>query len=307
MKKIILTYAVLAAVLFSGLYFTSQKTEPEKKTVSVLQTSTGNVIKIDPEEFVAGTVSGEMPSDFEPEALKAQAVAARTYLFYKTDGGKKHENADICDNPACCCAFYTKQQLEDKKGAQWVLDGYEKIKKCVSATKGEILTYEGKPILAVFHSAAGGGRTENSEDVWQTALPYLKSVETQGEDKKQNYKTTVTIPFEEFKKRVSEKRPSANFEAAAVENPSLTQGGAVSEIKFFGESFKGVEVRSMFGLKSACFNAEQADNNVIFTVYGSGHGVGMSQYGAQSMAQNGSGYKEILSKYYSGAEIKKIY
>ena len=151
MKKIIITYAVLAAALFSGLYFTSQKNNTEKQTISVLQTSTGNIIKIDPEEFTAGTVSGEMPADFEIEALKAQAVAVRTYLFYKKDGGKKHKNADICDNPACCCAFYTKQQLADKKGEQWILEGYEKISKCVSDTKGEILTYEGKPILAVFH------------------------------------------------------------------------------------------------------------------------------------------------------------
>lgn len=307
MKKIILSYALAVAFLVLGFYAISlNKEEQPQKIIKVLDNKSGNVTEMTAEEFVTGAVSGEMPSDFEAEALKAQAVAARTYLYYKISQGSNHKNADICNNPSCCCAFYTEDELKDLKGEEWIKTGYKKIKECVSSTAGEIITYEGKPILAVFHSAAGGGRTENSGDVWQTSLPYLKSVETAGEEKKTNYQTTVSFTKEEFIKRMKENYPDCNEKDELTGKSTKTQGGAVDVVALCGKNIRGVDARKIFGLKSACFEVTEDGENIVFTCAGSGHGVGMSQYGARYMAQNNSTYKDIISKYYTGTEIEKI-
>lgn len=307
MKKIVISYALAVVFLVFGFYAISlNKEEQPPKTIKVLDNKTGNVTEMNAEEFVTGAVSGEMPSDFEEEALKAQAVAARTYLYYKISQGSNHENADICNNPSCCCAFYTEDELRNLKGSEWIKTGYKKIKECVSSTAGEIIIYEGKPILAVFHSAAGGGRTENSGDVWQTSLPYLKSVETAGEEKKNNYQTTVSFTKDEFIKRMKENYPDCSEDSGLIGENTKTQGGAVDSVTLCGIKVKGVQARKIFGLKSACFEVTQNGENIVFTCAGSGHGVGMSQYGAQYMAQNNSTYKDIISKYYTGTVIEKV-
>ena len=304
MKKIILSYILSLFFLISGLYITSTvHKKEEKNTVDVL--CDGEVVTMPVENFVLGVVCGEMPSDFEKEALKAQAVAARTYMYYKIEQGDKHENADICADSTCCCAYYSYDELYNMKGEEWMKNGYEKIKRCVNATSGEIITYENKPVLAVFHSAAGGGKTENSEDVWASALPYLRSVNTDGENEKSNYVTTVTIGLDEYKKRIGEKYPNADLTGNPVGEIRYTEGGAVNYICTYGVNVKGTQMRSVFGLKSACFDVEEKSGNITFTVTGSGHGVGMSQYGANYMAKQGKSYREILNNYYVGTQIRK--
>jgi len=302
MKKIILSYVLSLFFLVAGLYITSTVHKNDyENTVRVL--CDGEVINMPSEQYVLGVVCGEMPSDFEEEALKAQAVAARTYMYYKMEQGDKHENADICTDSTCCCAYYSYDELYNLKGEEWINSGYEKIKRSVAATAGEIITYENKPVLAVFHSAAGGGRTENSEDVWASALPYLRSVETEGESEKSNYVTTVTFDIDEFKKRVKNKYSNADFGGNPIGEIKYTDGGAVDYICVYGINIRGTEMRSMFGLKSACFDVTEQDRRITFTVTGSGHGVGMSQYGANYMAKQGKSYKDILNFYYSGTEI----
>lgn len=305
MKKIILSYVLSLFFLLTGLYITSTVHKNEQvKTVRVL--CNGEVLNMPAEEYVLGVVCGEMPSDFEEEALKAQAVAARTYMYYKINKADKHKNADICTDSTCCCAYYSYDELYNLKGEQWIKNGYEKIKRSVAATAGEIVTYENKPVLAVFHSAAGGGRTENSEDVWASALPYLRSVETAGESEKSNYETTVTFEIDEFKGRIKNINKNADFSGNPIGEIKLTDGGAVDYIFVYGIKLKGTEMRSIFGLKSACFDVKEQDRKITFTVTGSGHGVGMSQYGANYMAKQGKTYKEILSNYYYGTEINNV-
>lgn len=287
MKKFVIFYLIVM-LGFTAFFYSVRK--PKVRMITVLNHKTNEVMEMSVEQFVTGAVRGEMPVSFELEALKAQAVAARTYLFYKMEKSN-HEEASICTNPACCCAF--SFDVEN-----------DKIKKAVKETEGEILTYKNKPISAVFHSAAGGGRTENSEDVWSNSLPYLKSVETEGENIKKGYETKVSYTYDEFNKILKEKYPEADFSKPLYENITSTKGGAVGTVIIYGVELRGVQVRALFGLRSACFKIVE-ENGVNFTVTGYGHGVGMSQYGANYMASQGKNYKEILHHYYTDVKITK--
>lgn len=287
MKKFILFYLLVIAC-FVWLFYNTPV--PEKEKIKVLFCETGQVHEMPEQQYLSGVVAGEMPESFEFEALKAQAVSARTYLYSKLEN-PTHEQADICNNPACCCAL----KISTNKDI---------IKRAVEDTEGEYITYQNKPISAVFHSAAGGGRTENSEDVWQNPLPYLKSVETKGEELKKEYETKVSYSVENFRQILKKSYPEADFNRAVFENISYTDGKSVDEITLYGVKMRGVHVRSLFNLKSACFDISLNDG-VTFTTYGHGHGVGMSQYGANYMAKQGKNYREILTHYYTDVEITK--
>lgn len=287
MKRFVIFYLIIM-LGFTAFFYSRSK--PKDRMIHVLNHKTNEVMEMTVEQFTQGAVRGEMPESFELEALKAQAVAARTYLYCKMEKSN-HEQADICTNPACCCAF------------SFVTDN-DKIKEAVKETEGEILTYKNKPISAVFHSATGGDRTENSEDVWTNSLPYLKSVETEGENIKKGYETTVSYSHEEFEKILKEKYPEADFTKPLFENMTKTQGGAVANVSIYGVPLRGVNVRSLFGLRSACFEIKEEDK-ITFTVHGYGHGVGMSQYGANFMASKGKNYKDILHHYYTDVKITK--
>ncbi len=289
MRRIFLSYFMAVIFLISTAYI-GEKIRNNTDVTEINVLHNGNVIKMPQEQYITRVVCAEMPESFEVEALKAQAVAARTYLYYKMSKEKKHENADICTDYKCCQA-YTEAKNSDK------------INRAVYDTAGEIITYEGKPILSVFHSAAGGGRTERSGDVWASSLPYLSSVETKGEQEKDNFLTTVTYNISDFKSTVKNSFPNANEAVDLIGEITCTPGGAVDVIEIMGVKIKGTKIRSMFGLKSACFTLELSGENIIFNVKGSGHGVGMSQYGANYMAKEGKKYDEILNYYYTGTKI----
>ncbi|OQB14742.1 MAG: Amidase enhancer precursor [Firmicutes bacterium ADurb.Bin193] len=282
--------------------------------INVYFSDEGVTRPIDLEEYVKGVVPAEIPALFHPEAQKAQAVAARTYAYYKylsyendeASRSAEHPDAHICTNPTHCSAYYSPQKLKELHGQQWIEDYLSKIHGYVDATQGEILVYDNEPILAVFHSASANGATESSADVWGEPLPYLVSVKSSGEEQKQNYITSVSVGCSEFASAIKAGFPKASFpkdRSRWIGKTTRTEGGYVESVVIGGEVIKGTQVRSMFGLYSACFDISFEGESIVFTVKGAGHGVGMSQYGANHMAKQGKGYKEILESYYSGATV----
>lgn len=274
--------------------------------IKVLHTKTNTIEEMSLDEYLYGVVSAEMPVDFEIEALKAQAIVARTYTIYKIMQNQlKHGEAHICDDSACCQAWITKEDRfarwdEDKREENW-----SKIVYAVNETKGKIITYDGKPINAFFHSNSGGA-TEAPVNVWGgSGYPYLQTVETSGEDVYEQYSSQVEISKDEFISKIKEKYLDfdINFEEdnciQIIEN---TTGGRIKTIKIGNHNFSGVEIRTIFGLKSANFNIEIGDN-VKFKVIGYGHGVGMSQTGADSLAKQGYGCEDIIKHFYIGVEV----
>jgi len=192
----------------------------------------------------------------------------------------------------------------------WGADGEKnkkKIESAVNSTAGEILTYNGEACLAVFHSQAGGGKTESSRDVWGGDLPYLVSVESRGEENAPNYHSSADVPLSEFCEKLTAENPQAVITSAAdIGEITRSEGGAVKSIAIGGASFKGSDIRRIFKLRSACFEIKCEGDNVHFEVTGYGHGVGMSQYGANELAKEGMSYKKILAHYYTGTKTEKV-
>lgn len=262
------------------------------------------LIAISAYDYLVGVVAAEVPASFAPEALKAQAVAARTYLQRSLSGASKHENADICSSPECCQAYMTSDELKEKWGKNY--DEYiEIIKDTVSETDGEYLSYEGEAIFAAFHSSSAG-KTEDSDAIWGD-YPYLVSVSSpEGEEDVPNYISTLSLRDIDFRDTVLYLKPEADMTGDAEDWVSDTKrdlSGRVEHMTIGGVEFTGRELRELFSLRSTAFELEHKDGEFTFTVTGYGHGVGMSQYGANVMAKDGADYKEILLHYYPGAVL----
>lgn len=239
-------------------------------TVKVLHTKTNNIEEINLDEYLYGVVSAEMPVSFEKEALKAQSIVARTYTIYKIiHNGGKHEAADICDDSNCCQAWISKEDRLSKWEEIERESNWNKIVQAVNETKGKIITYNGEPINAFFHSNSGGS-TEAPINVWGgSGYPYLQTVETSGEDSYTQYKSEVTISKEELVNKMKEKYEdfSINFEEInAIQILEYTEGKRVKTIKIGNKNLSGVEVRTIFTLKSANFTVNIEDNNIKFSV-----------------------------------------
>lgn len=287
----------------------NENLEKNEKFISVYFHNSDEVKNVPLEEYLLGVVSAEMPPSFELEALKAQAVAARTYIINREGGesAKEHKGAIICTDFNHCKAYITEEEAVAKWQDEWINKYKEKIKKAVDDTNGMIVTYNDEPISAVFHSTSSG-KTENSEDVWQSALPYLRSVESEGEEKSPRYTSEESFTYDEFKKIVLNEAPEADFSQnpkSWTGNITYNDSGSVKTIIIGGVEFKGTDVRKMFSLRSATFSISQGEN-IVFKVTGNGHGVGMSQYGANYAAQNGYTFEQILKKYYQGVEITRF-
>lgn len=294
---------------------TNEETEPETydygsyNKVKLLHTKTGEVEELDLDSYLLGVVSSEMPANFEEEALKAQAVVARTYTIYKISNGNKHENADICDDSSCCQAWISKEDRLNKWDEQNRETYWAKIEEAVYSTKGKIITYEGNPINAFFHSNSGG-TTDTATAVWGgTNYPYLQAVETSGEDAYSQYNSEVEVSKEDFINKIKEYHSDFTIdfnEGNQIEILEYTEGGRIENIKIGNLNLSGVELRNIFGLKSAKFEIIVEDEKIKFKVIGYGHGVGMSQTGADSMAKQGNNYEEIIKHYYTGVEITNM-
>ena len=266
----------------------------------------GVVLEMTMYDYLTGAIAAEMPASFEPAALAAQAVAARTYALYKmqVSPSVKHADADVCTDIRDCAAFSHDSELRERWG-----DDYDasiaKIRAAVSETDGIILTHDDAPILAAFHSSSRGF-TAAAERVWHSALPYLVSVPTpETPEDTPRLVSSVTLTIAEFKSAVASAFPAARLGDDAtqwVTDLALDDTGRVSTLKIGGFAVEGTALRAAFGLRSAAIEISVADE-VTFTTYGYGHGVGMSQYGANAMAQSGATWREILANYYVGAKF----
>ena len=281
----------------------------EYGTIKLLHKSTGEVEEVPLDTYLCNVVSAEMPADFELEALKAQAVVARTYTIYKIQN-KKHDNADICDDSSCCQAWISKEDRlarwdEDKRESNW-----EKIEQCVNETKGKIITYNGAPINAFFHSNSGG-TTELPVNVWGggTEYPYLQVVETAGEEGYSQYSSEATFTQEEVLEKLKTKYEDITIDFSNDDDLKIldyTDSGRVKTVKFGNHELSGTETRSLFGLKSTNFEIIKENENIKFSVKGYGHGVGMSQTGANTLAKEGKSYEDIIKHFYVGVEISDV-
>ena len=263
----------------------------------LLRNSEGNVTQGDMEEYLIGVVLAEMPAAFQPEALKAQAVAARTFAWKAWETGGKHEDGSVCTQPGCCQAYIAPNAYLERGGTE---ENLNKVTDAVYTTSGECLQYEGELIEATYFSCSGGS-TEDAVAVWGTDYPYLQAVDSPGEEEAKWYTDTVIFTRQQFS-------DSLGMEPAGeVRNwfgeVRLTQGGGVESMIIGGERFTGTQLRSLLKLRSTAFEVDVWEDHILITTKGYGHRVGMSQYGAEAMAENGNSYAEILAHYYPGTEL----
>ena len=276
-------------------------TAGESEKFSVLISETGQTEEIPVADYIFGVVAAEMNASFHTEALKAQAVAAYTYALRR-----RAENADkpydITDSPSTDQHYINEASAREKWGDK--ADEYvEKIKGAVAAVEGEFVAFSGEPILALYHSASGG-KTEDIKNVFGTELPYLVSVDSLGDILSEEYSSECKFSNEEFKKLVGENADLSGEISSWVGETRHRENGYVESVMIGGKALSGVQIRKLFSLRSANFDIKY-DNGFIFTVRGYGHGVGLSQTGAEYMARQGGTYKEILLWYYKNTEILK--
>lgn len=303
---------ILPVCVYLIIHFTQAPKESKEKldskeTISVYFHEEDKVRTMDIEEYLKGVVCGEVPASFEEEAIKAQAVAARSYALYRAQStNPQHPSASVCTDYKHCKAYKSKEKARADWGEN--ADKYEKkIAKCVDATKGEVIKYDGEIALAVFHSQSGGGRTENVQDVWGGNLPYLVSVESYGEEDAPNFFSSASFSFEEFKNIITNENPNVKINSFSdITSIVNSDGGGIKKLTIGGAEFSGSKIRTLFNLRSTCFTLREENGNIIFEVTGYGHGVGMSQYGANAMAKDGCTYKQILTHYYSGTKIDYV-
>ena len=268
----------------------------------------GKVESVNAYDYIRGVVFAEMPVSFESEALKAQAVAAFTYTVNKMEYTKTNPDSDIghngayvCDNSNHCKAYMSMDEVKKRFSDADV----KKISDAVSDVFGKVITYNGKPISAVFHGVSAG-KTASALEVWGSEVAYLKSVECELDKSSPDFKSTVTLSKKEFSDIV---QGSLSLTLGSdinswIGQTKLFDSGYVNTVTIGGTAYSGSYLRQIFSLKSACFEIKVKDEKIVFYVSGYGHGAGMSQYGANEMAKKGSNYKQILEYFYTDTSIE---
>ncbi len=277
---------------------TEEKTD-NGNTVSVFMSEDGKTENMSLREYIIGVVAAEMPASYEEEALKAQALVAVTYTRYTKEKGEKKNDADITDDSNTHQGYMTDEQMQEKWGDAY--DSYRKrIEDAVDEVIDKVITYDGEPVMAAYH-AISSGKTESAETFWGKDIPYLQSTDSEWDKNSARYTSAVTLTADELR-NLSRKTDKEDDEL--IEIISVSDSGTVLEAVLCGEKMTGNEVRELLGLRSPVFDVEYSDGEYIFTVSGYGHGVGMSQNGANAMAKNGKTYEEIIKHYYNGVEIE---
>ena len=274
-----------------------------------LQKKDGTIVDLTMDQYLWGVVAAEMPASFEEEALKAQACAARTYTVIRQNAASgKHPEADICGDSTCCQAYVERAAAE----LRWGLNAETyaaKIDQAVAGTDGLGILYQGQPIQALFFSSAPG-KTVDAVEVWGNSVAYLKSVDSPEGEEVPNYRSQVVLSAQRVKEMTLAAYPGADLsgEPAAWFGPArCNEGGTVSSILLGGVTLTGGQVRTLFSLRSAAFTVHWDGENFTFDVTGYGHGVGMSQYGANAMAKEGKTFREILTWYYTGTNVDVLW
>ena len=274
--------------------------------IKALNPETNEIIEDAFEDYIKGVLGAEMPASFEPEALKAQAVAARTYAYKKIKDSQVSNDISELNNIGQ--AYESVDELKNKWGANFD-KYYDKISDAVNDTYGEIMVYNDEPILAVFHSTSNG-KTEDAKNVWGSDVEYLKSVDSSFDINAPGYEESTRIPastvmgkLQEYDKTLILTQTRLLDQMQIVERSS---SGYILKIQVGNKYFTGRQIREILGLKSSCFSISQDGDNIIFTTKGYGHGAGMSQYGANFMAKDGYTYDKILEHYYQNIKITKM-
>lgn len=271
-----------------------------KVSVPVYRSEAKQIEQVPLEEYVAGVVAAEMPAEFEKEALKAQALAARTYIVKELVTGQSvgSPKGAVVTDTELHQVFKSEDELREiwKSDFDWKI---KKIKEAVNETSGQILTYDNKPIDASFFSTSNGF-TENSEAIWQSSLPYLKSVESPWDKRSDKFLGRKVFSVKDFEKKLGVNISEDGSVGKIVER---TPGRRVAKVDINGKELTGREVREKLGLRSTDFSWTLKGDEIIVTTKGYGHGVGMSQYGANFMAEEGKNYQDIVKHYYQGVQI----
>ena len=289
---------------------TTQATTGETEETQSMQVSTsrtyisvvddGCVVLMELEDYIRGVVLAEMPASFESEALKAQAVAARTYTLRRLNLGDKHTMGAVCTDSTCCQAYLTDEEYLQNRGTQVDVD---KVRAAVEATAGEVLTYGGELIEATYF-ASSGGRTEDAAAVWGSDIPYLQAVDSPEEGSGENYEEQLYFSAAKFASLLG--RELSGSPKSWLGTITYTEGDGVATMSIGGITYSGTQLRKLLGLNSTVFTMTADLNGITVKTKGWGHRVGMSQYGADAMAVAGSTYREILQHYYQGTQIDKL-
>ncbi len=319
---LLITSIILNVISASRDKEENQPDEPEKNPKEIIMETnhkndsifmynhmTKELVQMPLEEYLAGVVAGEMPASYDEEALKAQAVAARTLVIYKMPayGGRgcsQAAGADVCSSYAHCQEWISEEQMRKNWGEDY--ETYvEKIKKAIQETSGQIMTYNGKAIEVFYHSTSNG-RTEEVSEVFSNSLPYYISVVSIGEEDAPRFEGSVTLSNKKFAEIFQSKygiKLDPNKLASQIKINGYTDSGRIQDITVGGKKLRATEFRLLYGLNSTDISFEFDNDSITMNTKGFGHGVGMSQVGADRMADRGYSYMDILQHYYKGVEI----
>ena len=272
------------------------ETVPPVFEIAVLMDN-GSIETMDLDSYLTAVVLQEMPAEFELEALKAQAVVARTYAMRRAATGGKHTGAAVCTDSSCCQGYCPEEEYILNGGEPSCVD---KIRTAVTETADQVLLYEGELIEATYFSCSGG-KTEDAQAVWGGDIPYLQSVDSPGEEAAVHYTDTMRFSAQEFSQLLGGQLTGEP--GTWLEGVTYTDGGGVASMKICGREYTGTKLRQLLGLRSTAFVMTAVGDTVVITTKGFGHRVGMSQYGADAMAVQGSSYEQILAHYYQGTVL----
>ena len=275
----------------------TQRVPAVQKFMIPILMSDGSTLTMELDSYITCVVLGEMPPSFEPEAQKAQAVVARTYALRAYESGAKHPGGAVCTDPSCCQGYRSKEDFLAQGGTE---TEYNQINAIVHSTSGQVLIYGGELIEATYFSSSGG-RTEDALAVWGSDVPYLRSTESPEEAYMEKILATVTFTAKEFSDAlgVTLSGPPASW----LGSVTYTSGGGIDTMVIGGVAYKGTTLRQLLKLRSTAFTMTAVGDHITVTTKGHGHRVGMSQYGAEAMAVQGSTYQQILAHYYQGTTL----
>ncbi len=263
----------------------------------LIQNQDGMHLYLDFDSYLTGVLLAEIPAEFHSEALKAQAVAARTYAWKAHTTGGKHADGSVCTDSTCCQAYITEEDYLTNGGTQ---DYLEKVCRAVQATSSIVIAYQGELIEATYFSSSGGS-TESAVEVWGGDYPYLRAVSSPEEDLHESSVSYTAAEFQNLLGQSLSENPQTWFSSVIY-----TDGGGIASIEICGETYTGTQLRSLLGLRSTAFEITTEPHTITITTRGYGHRVGMSQYGANTMAEQGSSYQQILQHYYPGTTLYPI-
>ena len=327
MKKVVASHVLLIVLMViviptlivgsvKKIHLSAEQSDKNKKvpeiSIRVYMHEQNTILAMNLENYVAGVVAAEMPGEFELEALKSQAVAARTYavknmVMFGGSGLAAKPDADVSTDYQQSQAWLSNEKLKERWGTQYERY-WSKINRAVEETRGEVVTYNGECINALFHSTSGE-RTASAKEVWGFDYPYLVSVPCSWDEKSPRYRERKEFALGEIEQLLG----AETQVVSAMQNGSgvtqiidTTQSGRVGQIRIGNKIMSGLTVREKLNLHSTRFNVEIQGGKMIINTIGYGHGVGLCQYGANGMAKEGYDYRKIITTYYTGVAIKKI-